>query len=69
MEFEYSSSFYVNEYDLDEMCRLCRECRYSVSEAFQQVSLNWDDCDYYGCPEEVVSQIEAEIARRLIKGE
>lgn len=65
MEFEYTSSFYVSESDLNEMVRLCKEKHMSPQDALIDVSAGWDDVDFY-CVGAVEDQIIAEINKRLL---
>lgn len=64
MEFEYTSSVYVEPSDLREMYLLCKNKGYTPQEALGYVASGWDDCDFYavGFVEE---QIIEEINRRL----
>jgi len=64
MEFEYTSSFYVEPNDLREMYLLCKNKGYTPQEALNEVSSGWEDCDFYtvGLVED---QIIEEIERRL----
>lgn len=66
MEFEYTDTFYVSDYDLGEMYLLCKSRGYTPQEALREVASGWDDVDYYmvGLVED---QIIEEINRRLIE--
>ena len=64
MEFEFTSSIYIEESDLAEMCLLCKEKGYSPRKAFHEVSMGWDDCDYYAS-ELIADDVVKEIERRL----
>lgn len=64
MEFEYTSSIYVQENDLVEMCSLCKNKGYSPREAYKEVSTSWDDCDYYAS-DLIADDVVKEIERRL----
>lgn len=67
MEFEYTTSLFVSESDLDEMCSLCRNTGLDVNTAIYSVSAGWDDCDYYAVGN-VIDKIAEEIERRLKEG-
>lgn len=60
MEFEFTGSIYVEENDLEEMCRLCKEEELTPEKAFDVVSMGWDDCDYY-----VSSYIEDDVVKEI----
>lgn len=64
MEFDFTSTFYVTEDDLNEMVDLCHRTACSPQDALNYVASRWDDCDYYlvGLVEE---KIIAEIKKRL----
>ncbi len=65
MDFEFTSSIYVEECDLEEMVEMCKNGR-DPYEAFDIVTCGWDDCDYYmsSCIEDAVVD---EINKRLEK--
>lgn len=64
MEFIYTDYLWVEEVDLDEMVRLCKEENYKPNVALAEVSSGWDDEVFYavGC---VRDQIIAELERRI----
>lgn len=65
MEFDFSASIFVEEQDLEEMCRLCKEENYTPSEAFSEVSPGWDDFEYYASGyirDAVIKEIEKRLA-------
>lgn len=67
MEFTYTSSIYIQESDLVEMCLLCKEKGYSPHKAFHEVSMGWDDCDYYASgliEDEVIKEIERRLKEK-----
>lgn len=63
MDFEYTDYLYVEEYDLEEMVKMCKKGA-TPEKALDEVSRGWDDCDFY-IVEKVEDQIIAEIERRL----
>lgn len=63
MDFEYTTSLFVSESDLDEMCSLCR-AGFNIRTTIYSVAAGWDDCDYY-VVDNVIDQIEEEVKRRL----
>lgn len=67
MDFEYTTSLFVPESDLNEMYSLCRDAGLDIKTAIYSVSAGWDDCDYY-VVDNVIDQIVEEIERRLKKG-
>lgn len=64
MEFEYTGSVYIQENDLAEMCSLCKNKGYSPRRAYNEVSMSWDDCDYY-VSDLIADDVVKEIERRL----
>ena len=64
MEFEYTSSFYVEPSDLREMYLLCKNKGYTPQEALNEVASGWYGWDFYTF-ELVEDQIIEEINRRL----
>lgn len=64
MEFEYTSSIYVEENDLVQMCLLCKNAGYTPREAFNEVCERWDNCDYYAA-DFIEDDVIKEIERRL----
>ena len=64
MEFEYTSSFYIEPSDLKKMYLLCKNKGYTPQKALNEVASGWDDCDFYTV-ELVKDQIIEEINRRL----
>lgn len=64
MYFNYTDSFYVEESDLEEMYRLCKEEHYSVEDAVDEVALGFDD-EFFYTYANVEDQIIKEIERRL----
>lgn len=68
MDFEFTSSFHVDNAYLRQMYLLCKKKNYTPQEALNDVASGWDDVDFYtvGFVEE---QIIAEINRRLKQSE
>lgn len=69
MEFEYISSIYVTDEDLQEMYDRVKRGE-EFEEVFTEIMASYDDEDYYHAYD-IIEQVEAEINRRLAqsKGE
>lgn len=63
MEFEYSSSIYIYEEDLEEMANRVKQGG-DFSDVFYNVMASYDDCDYYNCSL-IMSRVREEIERRI----
>lgn len=50
MEFKFEGTIYVEDCDLEEMKQLMKTEGMSAEEAFEKVSIEWDDEDYYLSP-------------------
>jgi hypothetical protein len=63
MEFDYTSTIYIYEKDLEEMVN-----RVNKGEEFEDVYYDvmawYDDCDYYNC-HLIEDKVRKEIERRL----
>jgi hypothetical protein len=76
MEFEFMNSIYVEDNDLNEMVELAKHyyaefdqtLEESVEMACEEVSMGWDDADYYNYSH-IAERLEAEVLRRVIEGE
>lgn len=64
MEFEYTSSIYISEDDLQEIVR--RSLTDNFYDVFYDVMASYDDCDYYSCGL-IVEAVHAEVAKRIAK--
>lgn len=64
LDFEYTTSFYVEPNDLREMYLLCKNEGYTPQEALNEVASGWDYEDFYTV-RFVEDQIIEEINRRL----
>ena len=64
MEFEYTSSIYINEDDLQKMAR--RSLNENFYDVFYDVMAGYDDCDYYNCGL-IIEAVHAEVAERIAK--
>lgn len=63
MEFEYTSSIYVNEDDLAEMVNRVKEGEL-FDDVFYDILAGYDDCDYYNCSL-IKNDVRKEIERRI----
>lgn len=60
MYFNYTDTFFVPEDEFEEMVRLCAEEGYSPTKAIEEVSLGWDDYDFY-----TVEKIEDQLVEKI----
>lgn len=65
MEFEFTSSVWIEEADLKEMLTLINEKGYDYNTAFHEVALGWDDEEYYDA-EYVKDSVIEELKKRNI---
>lgn len=63
MEFEYTTTLWVEPSAIEEMLELCRQ-GYTCEQAIAEVSAGWNDVDYYAV-DNVSSQLTKELADRL----
>ena len=63
MDFEFRSSIYISEEDLEELAQAVREGQ-SFDDAYDELVCGWDDCDY-GCSGYIAEAVEAEVLRRV----
>lgn len=63
MEFEYTSSIYIQSEDLRKMYLYVKKGG-NFSTIFDDVMARYDDCDYYACGL-IYDDVEKEIQRRL----
>lgn len=63
MEFEYTTTLWVEPSAIEEMLELCRQ-GYSYEQAIEEVAAGWEDADYYAVGN-ITSQLVLELERRL----
>ena len=63
MEFEYTSSIYVMEKDLQSMVNRVKNGELFV-DVFYDILAGYDDCDYYNCSL-IENQVRMEVERRI----
>lgn len=63
MEFEYTSSIYIYEEDLEEMANRVKQGG-EFSDVYYNIMGGYDDCDYYNC-NLVADKVRKEIERRI----
>lgn len=63
MEFEFTSSIYVEESDLEEIATRV-ELGQDFSRVFEDVSMGWEDEDYYRA-DLIKDNVEKEIMKRI----
>lgn len=64
MEFEYTDTVYVSPSDLRKMYFLCKKNGCTPKQAICEVTMGWDDCDFYKVGL-IENQLIEEINRRL----
>ena len=67
MEFKYTSSITIDEYDMDRICNDVKGGR-DFSDAFDDVVSGYDDCDYYHMSD-IYDSVKEEIERRIKESE
>lgn len=63
MEFEYTSSIYIDEKDMIEMVMRVKNGE-NFDDVFEDITANFDDCDYYVCFL-IKNDVRKEIKRRI----
>lgn len=63
MEFEYTTTLWVEPSAIEEMLELCRQ-GYTCEQAIAEVSAGWGDADYYAV-DNITDQLVKELERRL----
>lgn len=63
MEFEYTATIFIDEYDMNRMCNDVKGGR-DFSDAFDDALCGYDDCDYYHMSD-IYDSVKAEIERRI----
>ena len=63
MEFEYTSSITIDEYDMDRICNDVKGGR-DFNDAFDDALIDYDDCDYYHMGD-IYDNVKEEIECRI----
>ena len=66
MEFEYQSSIWITERDLNEMVEWVRAGE-DFCKVFDNIMVGYDDVDYYNCGL-IADAVEKEVMRRVANG-
>lgn len=67
MEFEYTTTIFIEESDLETMCKLVRKGE-DFCDVFENIISGYDDCDYYAS-NLVFNQVKEEVEKRIKKSE
>lgn len=67
MEFEYTSSIIIDEYDMNRICNDVKGGR-DFGDAFDDALCGYDDCDYYHI-DDIYDDVKKEIERRIRESE
>lgn len=63
MEFEYTSSIWISDGDLNEMTERVRVGE-DFHDVFNDIMMGYDDVDYYNC-ELIAEAVEKEVMKRV----
>lgn len=63
MEFDYTSSIYIYEKDLEEMVNRVNKGE-EFTDVYYDIMAGYDDCDYYNCSL-IMDEVRKEIERRI----
>lgn len=67
MEFKYTSSIIIDEYDMNRICNDVK-CGKDFGDAFDDALSCYDDCDYYHMGD-IYDDVKEEIERRIEESE
>ena len=67
MEFEYTATIFIEETDLERMCKRVRKGE-NFADVFYNVIGGYDDCDYYAS-DHIYDQVKEEVEKRVKKSE
>lgn len=67
MEFEYTTTIFIEESDLEAMCKRVRNGE-KFADVFYSVIGSYDDCDYYAS-DHIYDQVKEEVEKRVKKSE
>ena len=67
MEFEYTSSIIIDEFDMNRICNDVKGGR-DFGDAFDDALCGYDDCDYYHI-DDIYDDVKKEIERRIKESE
>ena len=67
MEFEYTATIFIEESELETMCKRVRKGE-DFADVFYDVISGYDDCDYYAS-DRIYNQVKEEVEKRIKKSE
>ena len=67
MEFEYTTTIFIDETDLERMCQRVKKGE-KFGDVFYDVISGYDDCDYYAS-DYIYDKVKEEVEKRIKKSE
>ena len=67
MDFEYTATIFIDETDLEEMCKRVRKGE-KFGNVFYDIISGYDNCDYYAS-DRIYDQVKEEVEKRIKESE